>query len=140
MKPATETSTEELERMLRLNLVSAFACCREAAGRMPNGGSIINIGARPAVQPVAGMAAYVASKAGLVALTEALAAEWQDQGIRVNAVLPSIIDTPANRRAMPGADHESWPKPSQIAETIAFLISDASKLTSGAQIPVYGRA
>ena len=140
MKPARETSADELEQMLRLNLVSAFCCCREAASRMPKGGAIVNVGARPAVQPVAGMAAYVASKAGLVALTQALASEWRDDDIRVNAILPSIIDTPANRQAMPDADHESWPKPEQIAETISFLVSDQSRLTSGALVPVYGRA
>jgi NAD(P)-dependent dehydrogenase (short-subunit alcohol dehydrogenase family) len=140
MKPALETLADELERMLKLNLVSAFLCCREAAGHMPGGGAMINVGARPAVEPVPGMAAYVASKAGLVALTKALAVEWRDRDIRVNAILPSIIDTPSNRQAMPDADHDSWPKPEQIAETIVFLLSDHSRLTSGALVPVYGRA
>jgi NAD(P)-dependent dehydrogenase (short-subunit alcohol dehydrogenase family) len=140
MKPALDISADELERMLRLNLVSAFLCSREAARKMPAGGSIVNVGARPAIEPVAGMSHYVASKAAVVALSQALAAEWLSENIRVNAVLPSIIDTPNNRRAMPDGDHDSWPKPEQIAETILFLLSDASVLTSGAALPVYGRA
>jgi NAD(P)-dependent dehydrogenase (short-subunit alcohol dehydrogenase family) len=86
------------------------------------------------------MTAYVASKAGVAAITQALAAELAADRILVNAVLPSIIDTPANRVAMPSADHAAWPRPAEIAETIGFLASPQNALSSGALIPVYGRA
>jgi NAD(P)-dependent dehydrogenase (short-subunit alcohol dehydrogenase family) len=92
------------------------------------------------VAPVPGMTAYAASKAGVAALTQALAAELVKDGILVNAVLPSIIDTPANRAAMPSADHTMWPKPAELAEAIGFLASSHNTLTSGALVPVYGRA
>jgi NAD(P)-dependent dehydrogenase (short-subunit alcohol dehydrogenase family) len=86
------------------------------------------------------MTAYVASKAGVAAMTQALAAELTRDRILVNAVLPSVIDTPANRAAMPDADHAAWPKPAELAEAIAFLASSENALTSGALVPVYGRA
>jgi NAD(P)-dependent dehydrogenase (short-subunit alcohol dehydrogenase family) len=140
MAPVTETSAADFEKQWRLNTLTCFLCCREAVRSMKSGGRIVNVAARPAVTPTAGMIAYATAKAGVAALTQALAAEVLAQGILVNAVLPSIIDSPANRASMPKADHDSWPKPAQLAETIAFLASDANALTSGTLIPVYGRA
>ena len=110
---------------------------RPAAGQ--RGGRIVNVAARPALQPTGGMLAYSTAKAGVASLTQCLAAEVLAEGILVNAVVPSIIDTPANRKAMPDADHAAWPKAEQIAETIRFLVSPANVLTSGTLVPVYGR-
>jgi NAD(P)-dependent dehydrogenase (short-subunit alcohol dehydrogenase family) len=90
--------------------------------------------------PVANMAAYAASKAAVASLTQSLAAELLAEDILVNAVMPSIIDTPANRASMPKADHASWPTPAQLADTIVFLASDQNALTTGTLVPVYGRA
>ena len=104
------------------------------------GGRVVNVGARPALEPTGGMIAYATAKAAVVALTRALAVEVRDAGVLVNAVLPSVIDTPANRKAMPKADHASWPKPAEIAEAIAFLASERNTLTTGALVPVYGKA
>ncbi len=98
------------------------------------------IGTRAAVQPFPGAAGYAASKAAVLAFVKAVAVEYRDEGVRANAVLPSVIDTPANRAAMPNADHSKWVKPQTIAGVIAHLISDDSVATSGAAIPVYGRA
>ena len=95
---------------------------------------------RAAVRPFAGAAGYVASKAAMIAFVEALAVEYRDDGVRANAVLPSVIDTPGNRASMPDADHSKWVPPSQIAAVIAFLCSEDSAPTSGAAVPVYGRA
>jgi NAD(P)-dependent dehydrogenase (short-subunit alcohol dehydrogenase family) len=143
MTPLLETKKSDLEAMLSLNAVTCFLCCREAAraiGRAgAGGGRLVNVAARPAVRPVAGMAAYIASKAAVAALTQAMAEELLPKSILVNAILPSIIDTPANRKAMPGADFASWPKPAELAETIAFLASPGNALTTGALVPVYGR-
>ena len=127
--------------MFRLNTVTAFLCCREAIARMrPSGGRIVNIAARPALEPTAGMTAYATSKAAVCALTTTLAREVTAEGILVNAVVPSTMDTPANRRAMPTADFERWPKVEQVADAIAFLAGSSNALTSGALVPVYGRA
>jgi len=104
------------------------------------GGRIVNVSARPVVRPEGGMSAYSCSKAAVAALTQSLGAELAGENILVNAVLPSIIDTLANRRAMPDADHTAWPKPAEIAETIAFLVAPGNTLTSGALVPVFGRA
>jgi NAD(P)-dependent dehydrogenase (short-subunit alcohol dehydrogenase family) len=101
-------------------------------------GSIVNVAAKAAVDHGAGAAAYAASKAAAVALMDSLAADSKGTGIRVNSILPSIIDTPINRQAMPGADFASWPKPQDIAQVILFLCSDAAKTIHGAAIPVYG--
>jgi NAD(P)-dependent dehydrogenase (short-subunit alcohol dehydrogenase family) len=131
-----------LLHMLNTNFVSCFLCCRAAIGRFgAAGGRIVNVAARPGIEPRlgAGMAAYAASKAAVAAFTQALAAEVAGRGILVNAVAPSIIDTPANRAAMPTADHEAWPKPEQIAATMAFLASPANQVTTGAIVPVPGR-
>jgi NAD(P)-dependent dehydrogenase (short-subunit alcohol dehydrogenase family) len=140
MAKVTETSLADFEKQWRMNTVTCFLACREAVRAMRSGGRIVNVAARPAVTPTAGMIAYATAKAGVAALTEALAAEVLERGILVNAVLPSIIDTPANRASMPKADHDTWPKPAQLAETIAFLASEKNALTTGTLVPVYGRA
>jgi NAD(P)-dependent dehydrogenase (short-subunit alcohol dehydrogenase family) len=136
-----ETSLADFEKQWRLNTATCFLACREAvkALRKSGGGRIVNVAARPVVAPVGGMIGYVAAKAGVAAITQALAAEVLADGILVNAVLPSIIDTPANRAAMPKADHATWPKPAELAQTIAFLASPESSLTTGTLVPVYGR-
>jgi NAD(P)-dependent dehydrogenase (short-subunit alcohol dehydrogenase family) len=141
--PALETTLADLRGQLDLNLVTAFLCCREAARNMratKRGGRIVNVGSRAAVSPAGGTIAYTIAKTAVVALTEALADELRAEEILVNAVLPSIIDTPSNRTAMPGADHARWPKPADIARAIGWLISPDNALTSGALLPVYGRA
>lgn len=142
MAPITQTSLADFEAQWRVNTVTCFLSCREAVTSMRagGGGRIVNVAARPVVSPVGGMTAYVAAKAGVAAITQALAAEVLKEGILVNAVLPSTIDTPANRASMPRADHDAWPKPAQIAETIAFLASPQNSLTTGTLVPVYGRA
>lgn len=152
MAPITETSGREFERLFRLNATTAFLCCREAVRTMrrgqpagqpvglAGGGRIVNVGARPAVRPMGGMLAYSVSKAAVASLTQSLAEEVREDGILVNAILPSIMDTPANRAAMPDANHAAWPKVSEVADAVAFLASPENALTSGALVPVYGRA
>ncbi|MBL9018080.1 MAG: SDR family oxidoreductase [Myxococcales bacterium] len=143
MAPLAETSVADFEGQWRLNTLTCFLACREAVISMRKGGQggrIVNVGSRPVIAPVGGMAAYVAAKAGVASLTQTLAAELLGEGILVNAVLPSTIDTPANRASMPKADHGKWPKPEEIAETIAFLASPENALTSGTLVPVFGRA
>ena len=137
----TETSRADLERQLSLNLVTGFLCCREAVKLLQKsgGGRIVNVGSRVSEVPAGGMTAYTASKAAVAGLTRSLAEEVKNDGILVNAVIPSIIDTPANRAAMPKADHDRWPKPAELARTIVWLASPENQLTSGALIPVYGR-
>lgn len=141
MSRLAETDKAALMAMLETNLVSCHLCCRAAVRSFRGGGRIVNVGARPGLEPRqgAGMSAYAASKAAVIALTQALAAEVAGDNILVNAVVPSIIDTPANRADMPTADHSSWPKPDQIAATIAFLASPDNQVTTGGAIPVYGR-
>jgi NAD(P)-dependent dehydrogenase (short-subunit alcohol dehydrogenase family) len=130
------------EHMLQLNLRSTFLCSKHASPPMiqQHWGRIINVASRAAVQPNPNAAAYGVAKAGVVSLTESQAQELKDYGITVNAILPSIVDTPANRRAMPEADRSRWPTGEEIAPVILFLASDEAKLVSGAAIPVYGRA
>jgi len=142
MSAIEATSRADFVRMFELNAVTAFLCCREAVRSMrhANGGRIVNVAARPAAQPVGGMIAYTTAKAAVASLTQCLADEVSDAGILVNAILPSIIDTPANRTAMPDADFACWPRPAEIAETNAFLAGPENVLTSGALVPVYGRA
>lgn len=138
-----DTSLAELQKMFALNAATCFVACREAVRAMRRtgeGGNIVNVAARPVLTPTIGMTAYAASKAAVAAITQTIAAEVHDEGILVNAVVPSIIDTEANRSSMPDADHSKWPKPSELAETIAFLASPRNTLTSGALIPVYGRS
>ena len=143
MSSLLDTSLDDFQRMLRLNLISCFLCTREAAraiGATGDGGRIVNVAARPALEPAGGMIAYATAKAGVAAFTASAAAELKDESILVNAVAPSIIDTPTNRASMPKADHSKWPTPSQLAETIAFLSSPRNELTWGTVVPVYGRA
>ena len=143
MAKVADTSLAEFEKQWRMNTVTCFLTCREAIKairRTGGGGRIVNVAARPAITPAPGMISYVASKAGVAALTQSLAPEVLAEGILINAVLPSTIDTPANRKGMPNADFDSWPKPAQIAETIAFLASKENALTTGTLIPVFGRA
>jgi NAD(P)-dependent dehydrogenase (short-subunit alcohol dehydrogenase family) len=141
--PILDTTLADLRGQLEMNLTTAFLCCRESARNMRaggHGGRIVNVGSRAAAVPAGGAVAYTIAKAGVSALTQALADELGADGILVNAVVPSIIDTPANRAAMPAADHARWPKPEEIAAAIAWLVSPVSSLTSGALVPVYGRA
>lgn len=137
-----ETPVEEFDEQFRLNLRPTFLMTQAAVSPMVDagGGSIVCTGTRAALQPFTGAAGYVASKAAVIAFAHAVAVEYRDEGVRCNAILPSVIDTPANRAAMPNADHDRWVKPAEIAATIAFLLSDASAPVSGAAIPVYGRA
>jgi NAD(P)-dependent dehydrogenase (short-subunit alcohol dehydrogenase family) len=143
--PVAETGKSGLMRQIEMNLVTCFLCCRAAVNgiaRSGDGGRIVNVAARAALEwrSGAGMAAYTASKAGVAALTAALAEEVAKQGILVNAVAPSIMDTPANREAMPKADFSAWPKVEDVARTILFLASPDNRVTRGAIVPVYGKA
>ncbi|MFT3696042.1 MAG: SDR family NAD(P)-dependent oxidoreductase [Kofleriaceae bacterium] len=143
MAPITETSLADFEKQFRMNTVTAFLACREAVRairKTGGGGRIVNVAARPAVQPVGGMIAYASSKAAVASITQSLAAEVVQEKILVNAVLPSTIDTPANRKAMPNADFSKWVTPAEIANVIAFLASEDNAVTSGTLVPVYGRA
>jgi NAD(P)-dependent dehydrogenase (short-subunit alcohol dehydrogenase family) len=130
------------DQMLTMNLKSAFLCCKHVVPIMKRGGGgrIVNISSRAAVKVFPGISAYAAAKAGLLAFTETLASEVLQDGITVNAILPSVIDTPGNRKAMPHADPSPWVKPEEIARVLLFLCSEASREISGAAIPVYGRA
>jgi NAD(P)-dependent dehydrogenase (short-subunit alcohol dehydrogenase family) len=142
MGAVADTDKAGMMHMLNMNFVSCYLCCRAAVrGFGAAGGRIVNIAARPALEPRlgAGMAPYAASKAAVAAFTRSLAAEVAGRGILVNAVAPSIIDTPANREAMPKADHAAWPKPEEIAATIVFLASAENKVTTGSVVPVSGR-
>jgi NAD(P)-dependent dehydrogenase (short-subunit alcohol dehydrogenase family) len=144
MAPITATDKAALMAQLDMNLVSCFLCCRAAVAAMKRSGAgrIVNVAARPALEPRsgAGMTAYTASKAGVAALTEALAQEVAADGILVNAIAPSIMDTPANRRAMPDANHAAWPKLEEVAASILFLASPDNRVTRGAVMPVYGQS
>ena len=137
-----EADPDELDRMLRLNLKPGFLLARAAMPRLADagGGAYVGVSARAAVRPFPGAAAYITAKAGVIAFVQALAVEYRDAGIRANAVLPNAIDTPANRAQMPDADFSRWVAPDDIARVIRFLVSDDSKPTSGAAVPVYGRA
>jgi len=138
--PLWQADPAALDRMLSLNLRSGHALMRAAAPAMlRNGrGAVVNIAARAALEHGAGSAAYNASKAAALALFDSLAADLAGSGVRVNSVLPSIIDTPANRAAMPNADFARWPKADDIARVVLFLCSDDARVIHGAAIPVYG--
>jgi NAD(P)-dependent dehydrogenase (short-subunit alcohol dehydrogenase family) len=137
-----ETPIEDFEKQFRLNLRPTYLVTQAALPRLleRGGGAIVCVGTRAALQPFPGAAGYVSSKAGVMAFARAVATEYKHDGIRCNVILPSVIDTPANRASMPNADHEKWVKPAQIAGVIAHLLSDDAAPTSGAEIPVYGRA
>jgi NAD(P)-dependent dehydrogenase (short-subunit alcohol dehydrogenase family) len=135
-----ELETKVFEQMLALNLRSGYALTRAAVRAMlkEGHGAIVNVASKAAVDHAAGAAAYAASKSAAVALLDSLAADLKGSGVRVNTILPSIIDTTANRKAMPTEDFSKWPKPEDIARVILFLCSDDAKVIHGAAIPVYG--
>jgi NAD(P)-dependent dehydrogenase (short-subunit alcohol dehydrogenase family) len=140
-----DTSKAALVAQIDGNLTSCFLCCRAAVNAMlaaGGGGRIVNVAARPALEwrSGAGMTAYSIAKTGVAALTVALAEEVAKDGILVNAVAPSIMDTAANRKAMPKANFDAWPKVEEVAATIAFLASPDNRVTHGAIVPVYGKA
>jgi NAD(P)-dependent dehydrogenase (short-subunit alcohol dehydrogenase family) len=138
-----KTSVADLRRMLDMNTLTAFLCTREAVKKIRGGGGrIVNVAAQPGVEPRrgAGMVAYAMSKAAIAALTLSVAEEVAQDGIWVNAVVPSIMDTEANRKAMPKADHSKWPKLDEVAATVAFLASPQNAVTRAALVPVYGRS
>jgi NAD(P)-dependent dehydrogenase (short-subunit alcohol dehydrogenase family) len=140
-----DTGKPALMAQLEGNLVSCFLCCRAAVNAMlagKQGGRIVNVTARPALEPRlgAGMTAYTVAKTGVAALTAALAEEVAKDGILVNAVAPSIMDTAANRAAMPKANFDAWPKVEDVAATIVFLASPENRVTRGAIVPVYGKS
>ncbi len=135
-----DLETSVFDRMLKLNLRSGYVLARAVMPIMLKAGhgSIVNVSAKAAFDHGAGAAAYAASKAGALALMDSIAADAKGTGVRVNSILPSVIDTPANRQAMPNADFATWPKPEDIAHVILFLSSDFAKSIHGAAIPVYG--
>lgn len=134
-------SLDTWDLLYRVNLRTAVAASKAALPHLVarGGGSIVNVGAGAAAKAGAGMGAYAASKSGVARLTEALAEELKDRAITVNAVLPSIIDTPPNRADMPKADFDRWVKPAQLADVIVFLLSPQARAITGALIPVSGR-
>jgi NAD(P)-dependent dehydrogenase (short-subunit alcohol dehydrogenase family) len=140
--PVHETEPAEFDRLLRLNLAPAFNLARAAMPRLVErgGGAFVAVSARAALRPFGGAAAYNTAKAAVLAFVQALDADYRSQGVRANAILPSVIDTPANRADQPDADHSKWVPPQEIARVVRFLVSDESRVTSGAAIPVYGRA
>ena len=143
MGKVVDTDKAALMAQIDQNLVSCFLCCRAAVKAFgANGGRIVNVAARPALEwrAGAGMSAYAIAKAGVAVLTTTLAEEAAKDGVLVNAVAPSIMDTAANRAAMPKADHAAWPKVEEVAATIVFLASPDNRVTRGAVVPVYGKA
>lgn len=140
-----DADADTLRQQIDMNLMTAMSCCQTAVAVMQahgQGGRIVNVAARPALEwrQGAGMVAYTAAKAAVAALTVALAEEVAGDGILVNAVAPSIMDTPANRAAMPKADVAKWPKLEEVAETILFLASPRNRVTRGGIVPVYGKS
>jgi NAD(P)-dependent dehydrogenase (short-subunit alcohol dehydrogenase family) len=145
MAALADTTKADFMGQVEMNALTCFLCCREAVARIRatgKGGRIVNVAARPALEPRlgAGLSAYTASKAAVAALTQSLGEELADEGIWVNAVAPSIIDTPANRAGMPKADHAAWPKTDEIAATILHLAAPENAVARGAVVPVYGRS
>ena len=151
MAPIERTGTGEFHSMMSNNALSCYLCClaalenmrtgRQRSGRS-NGGRIVNVTARPALEPRtgAGMVLYTAAKAAVAAISQSLAEEVAGDGIWVNAIAPSTIDTPINRLTMPDADQKNWVRPREVAETIAFLASPENVSTRGAIVTVYGKA
>jgi NAD(P)-dependent dehydrogenase (short-subunit alcohol dehydrogenase family) len=145
MAPIGSTTKAALMGQVEMNFATAFLCCQAAVAAMARtgaGGRIVNVAARPALEwrAGAGMVAYAASKAAVAALTVALAEEVAKDGVLVNAVAPSIMDTPANRASMPNADYAAWPKVEEVAATILFLASPGNKVTRGGIVTVYGKS
>lgn len=137
-----ETPIEDFERQFTLNLRPAYLV---TAGALPHmieagGGAVVCVSTRAALRPFSGAAGYISSKTAVLGFVRALDAEYRNDRVRANAILPSVIDTPGNRAAQPDADHSKWVAPAEIAAVIRFLCSDDSSPTSGAEIPVYGRA
>ncbi|MBT8470005.1 MAG: SDR family NAD(P)-dependent oxidoreductase [Deltaproteobacteria bacterium] len=140
MGPIGSTGLDVWNHLMAMNATTCFLCCREAVRAMDGrDGRIVNVAARPVLVPTAQMTAYSASKAAVAVLTLSLAEELAASSIWVNAIVPSIIDTKTNRAAMPDADYSAWPKPEEIAETVAFLASPQNSVTRGALVPVYGK-
>jgi NAD(P)-dependent dehydrogenase (short-subunit alcohol dehydrogenase family) len=139
---AHEWELADYDRMLELNLKPGFLLARAAMPRLveAGGGVYVGVSARAAVRPFPGAVGYITAKAAVLAFVQALAADYRDDGIRANAVLPNAIDTPANRKGMPNADFSKWVPPEEIARVVRFLVSDDSKPMTGAAVPVYGRA
>jgi NAD(P)-dependent dehydrogenase (short-subunit alcohol dehydrogenase family) len=137
-----ETPIDDFEAQFRLNLRPTYLLCHAAIPVLleHGAGSIVCVSTRAALRPFAGAAGYISSKAAILSLVDVLATEYTRDGLRANAILPSVIDTPANRVHQPDEDHSRWVKPEEIARVIRFLISEDSTPTSGAHIPVYGRA
>jgi NAD(P)-dependent dehydrogenase (short-subunit alcohol dehydrogenase family) len=137
-----ETPIADFERQFQLNLRPAYLLCHAALPRLidAGGGAIVCVSTRAALRPFSGAAGYISSKAAVLAFVDALAVEYTKDGVRANAILPSVIDTPANRASQPDADFSRWVTPEQIARVIRFLCSEDSAPISGGHIPVYGRA
>jgi NAD(P)-dependent dehydrogenase (short-subunit alcohol dehydrogenase family) len=137
-----ETPIEEFEEQFRLNLRPTYLVTQAALPHLlaAGGGAVVCVGTRAALRPFSGAAGYISSKAAVIAFVQALAVEYRDDGVRANAILPSVIDTPGNRASTPDANFDRWVKPAEIAGVIAFLLSEDSAPTSGAAVPVYGRA
>jgi len=135
-----EMDPDVFNQQLKLNLISGYVLCRAVVPFMikQRSGAIVNVASKAALDHAAGAAAYAASKAAAMAMMNSLAADLKGSGVRVNSILPSIIDTPANRKVMPGADFAQWPKPEDIARVILFLCGDDARVIHGAAIPVYG--
>jgi NAD(P)-dependent dehydrogenase (short-subunit alcohol dehydrogenase family) len=141
-KRVHETPIEDFDAQLRLNLRPTYLVCQAAVSHLQaaGGGAIVCVSSRAALKPFRGAAGYVVAKAAVLAFVDVLAEEYRDDDIRVNAILPSVIDTPANRRSMPDADFSRWVTPERIAAVVRFLCEDGSSAVSGAHVPVYGRA
>ena len=138
-----ETPIDAFEAQFRANLRPTYLVSAAAIAAMLDageGGAVVCVSTRAALRPFPGAAGYIASKAAVLAFVDALDAEYRQDGIRVNAILPSVIDTPGNRASMPDADTSKWVQPAEIASVVRFLVSDESAPTSGAHLPVYGRA
>jgi NAD(P)-dependent dehydrogenase (short-subunit alcohol dehydrogenase family) len=139
---APEIELEEFDRILQLNLHPLFLLAHAAVPRLveQGGGAFLGVAAKAAVAPGPGQAAYNTAKAGVLAFVKSLDADYREQGLRANAILPSVIDTPANRASMPKADHSRWVSPDAIGQVVRHLVSEDSAATTGAAVPVYGRA
>ena len=141
--PFAEIEESAVDFQYRLNLKSAILTLRHAHAALaanPGGASAVVVANRPALSAGPGVAVTTAMKAALVSLVKSLAEEWKGENIRVNAIAPSVMDTPENRRAMPDADPSLWPTTPQVADVIGFLVSDAGAIVTGATVPVFGRA
>jgi NAD(P)-dependent dehydrogenase (short-subunit alcohol dehydrogenase family) len=137
-----EVDIDRFEEQFRLNLRPTYLVTAAALPHMieAGGGSVVCVSTRAAIRPVPGAAGYIASKRAVLGFVEALAAEYRDDHVRANAILPSVIDTPGNRASQPDADHSKWVSPTEIAKVVQFLVGEGSAVTSGAAIPVYGQA